>query len=90
MRYAELTRPDGTRDLYVLLNDGTIVHWTEKSDTTPLTKDTLPGAWVAMERPFMWQGEIVNRGLGTDGNVWQTTFRPGVDTAWSAPVKVLG
>lgn len=90
MRYAELTRPDGTIDVLVLLNDGTIVHWTEKADTTPNTRDTLPGAWVAMRRPFIWQGEIVVRGLGTDSNVWQTTFKPGVDVVWSSPVKVLG
>lgn len=90
MRYTESTRPDGTKDRYVLLSDGSVLHETEAADTTPGTLDSPPGSWIALLPAFFWQGTVVLRGIGSDRAVWQTTYKPGVDTAWQGPVKVLG
>lgn len=89
MRYATFTRADGTIDVFVLLSDGTIDHWREGTDTGPLTRELLPGTWLAMRQPFLWQNSIVLRGVGTDKAVWQTLWDLTPNSGWSTPAVVI-
>lgn len=90
MRYAELAEANGTKHFFVLLSNYKIDHWSEQADTTPLTREYLPGDWLAMRQPFLYGGNLVVRGLGTDGTVWQTIYDRSANKGWSDPTLVLG
>lgn len=89
MQVISNARPDGGTDFYALLSDASVVHLVDSKDSTPIEKDYPPGAWLALMTSGWFAGTAYIRGVGLDRNIWQVTFKPGVDTTWQGPFQVI-